>query len=84
MKGKCWGYRFAGCRKTEVARALFGADKIISGEIYINNIKTKINKPIKAMGKDIALLPEDRKASGLHQGLNIRTMSALLICINST
>ena len=53
----------AGC--TEVARALFGADPITSGEIFLGGEKVSFRSPREAIDKGIALCPEDRKEQGL-------------------
>lgn len=54
-----------GAGRTEVARAIFGADEIDSGEIYIENKKVNIKSPKDAMNLGIAFLTEDRKGQGL-------------------
>ena len=54
-----------GAGRTELARAIFGADKIDAGEIFINGKKVEIKSPEDAIKHGIVLLPEDRKAQGL-------------------
>lgn len=54
-----------GAGRTETARALFGADKIQSGEIYIRGKRVSIHSPEDAIREGIALIPEDRKQQGL-------------------
>lgn len=54
-----------GAGRTEVARAIFGADQRDSGEIYIDGRKVEINSPQDAMRHGIAFLTEDRKGQGL-------------------
>lgn len=54
-----------GSGRTEMARAVFGADKRTGGEIYINGKQVKINSVIDAIKNKIALAPEDRKQQGL-------------------
>jgi ribose transport system ATP-binding protein len=54
-----------GAGRTEVARAIFGIDKIVSGEIEINGLTVKIGSPGVAIKQRMALLPEDRKQQGL-------------------
>lgn len=61
-----------GAGRTEVVRAIFGADKIDSGELYINGGIVKINNPSDALNHNIALLPEDRKTQGIIMDLCIR------------
>lgn len=62
-----------GAGRTEVARAIFGADKKTSGEIYINGKLTKIKTPRDAIENNIGigLAPEDRKSEGLVQIMSI-------------
>jgi ABC-type sugar transport system ATPase subunit len=54
-----------GAGRTEVMRALFGADALDSGEIRKNGRVLTIRNPRDAIAQGIAYLPEDRK----HQGL---------------
>ncbi len=56
-----------GAGRTEVARAIFGADKKTSGDIYINGELTKITSPRDAIenATGIGLVPEDRKTQGV-------------------
>src|SRR5699024_1542572 len=65
-KGEILGISgLVGAGRTELARAIFGADPIESGEIYINNKKCVIKKPIDAIKAGLAFITEDRKAEGL-------------------
>ncbi len=54
-----------GAGRTELLRAIFGADKIDSGKIFLNDKEININSPIDAIENGIALLNEDRKEEGL-------------------
>jgi ribose transport system ATP-binding protein len=54
-----------GSGRTEIARALFGLDRLYNGEIYINGHKTQLRSPRDAINAGIALLPENRKSDGL-------------------
>ncbi len=58
-------YGLMGAGRTELMRAVFGADAIDSGEIYIDGKKKDIHSCKQAKSSGIALLTEDRK----HQGL---------------
>ena len=62
-----------GAGRTELLETIFGlhAD-LCSGNIYVNNKKTAINKPIDAIKAGIALLPEDRKKDGLVLGMEVK------------
>ncbi|MGO5051670.1 sugar ABC transporter ATP-binding protein [Lachnospiraceae bacterium LCP25S3_G4] len=65
-KGEILGFSgLMGAGRTEMARALFGADKKDSGEIYINNKKVEINSPKDAVNVGIGYLSEDRKRYGI-------------------
>jgi ribose transport system ATP-binding protein len=54
-----------GAGRTELARAIFGADPTDSGEIYLEGKRIQVKRPIDAVRHKIGLLPEDRKAHGL-------------------
>ena len=54
-----------GAGRTELVRAVFGADPIASGEIWVHGVRRRIRSPRDAIRAGIALLPEDRKAQGL-------------------
>lgn len=60
-----------GAGRTELARAIFGADKIESGTIKINGNKAKIRSPQEAVNLGIAYLSEDRKQFGLVTGMSV-------------
>src|SRR5215207_4002995 len=54
-----------GAGRTEVARAVFGIDRIDSGQIEIHGRTVRIASPRDAIQSRMALLPEDRKQQGL-------------------
>jgi ribose transport system ATP-binding protein len=55
----------AGSGRTELLRAIGGADPIDSGEIVLDGTSTVIGSPKIALRRGIGLLPEDRKTEGL-------------------
>ncbi len=61
-----------GAGRTEVARAIFGADSIDSGQILINGKPVDIRSPRHAISLGIGLVTEDRKALGLVLGMAVR------------
>lgn len=64
-KGEILGFAgLVGAGRTELMRVVFGADKLVSGEIRINSRKVKVESPARAIELGIGLIPEDRK----HQG----------------
>jgi len=71
-KGEILGFAgLMGAGRTEVARAIFGADPIDSGEIYVNGKKVNIKQPIDAVKHGIGYLSEDRKQFGLMLNLDV-------------
>jgi ABC-type sugar transport system ATPase subunit len=54
-----------GAGRTEVMRAIFGADAADSGEIRENGQIVTVRNPRDAIARGIAYLPEDRKEQGL-------------------
>ena len=65
-KGEIVGFAgLVGAGRTEVARALFGVDPIITGEVKIEGKPVKLKSPKEAIDNGIALCPEDRKEQGL-------------------
>lgn len=54
-----------GAGRTELVKAIFGADKIDSGKIFIFGEETRIDSPETAIQAGMGLLPEDRKQEGL-------------------
>ena len=62
-----------GAGRTETMRAIFGADRLDSGEIYVKGEKVHIRTPKDAIKKKIAFLTEDRKGQGLVLSLDVRT-----------
>ncbi|MCX4370644.1 MAG: sugar ABC transporter ATP-binding protein [Dysosmobacter sp.] len=62
-----------GAGRTETVRAVFGADPIDGGKIYIKGKEVKIKSPKQAIAAGVALLTEDRKGQGLVLQESIRT-----------
>ena len=61
-----------GAGRTETVRAIFGADRLESGEIRIDGQPVVIDSPETAMRHGIGLVPEDRKKQALFLQLAIR------------
>lgn len=77
-KGEILGFAgLMGAGRTEVARAIFGADPIDSGEIYIKGQRTEIKSPGDAVQHGLGYLSEDRKRYGLALGMDVETNIAL-------
>lgn len=72
-KGEVNGFTgLLGSGRSESVRAIFGADKVISGTVKKNGKNIKISKPLDAMKNGIAYLPEDRKRDGIIGDLSVR------------
>ena len=65
-KGEIFGIAgLVGAGRTEIIRSICGADKLKSGNIYIDGENIKINTPEDAIKNGIVMVPEDRKSLGL-------------------
>ena len=60
-----------GSGRTELARAIFGADPLTSGTIKIKGQDVVFKNPADAIRSKISLVPEDRKNHGLFTKLSI-------------
>lgn len=60
-----------GARRSEVARAIFGADRYHSGEVRLDGKVMRFSSPSDAIQAGISMLPEDRKELSLFMGLPI-------------
>ena len=54
-----------GSGRTELARAVFGIDRLVAGEVRIDGEPVMIATPAAAIARGVYLVPEDRKHSGL-------------------
>ena len=72
-KGEVNGFTgLLGSGRSECVRAIFGADKVISGKVMIDGKEARISKPRDAMKHGIGYLPEDRKRDGIVGDLSVR------------
>ncbi|WP_442782476.1 sugar ABC transporter ATP-binding protein [Collimonas fungivorans] len=77
-KGEILGFAgLMGAGRTEVARAVFGADRVDAGEIRVHGAKVSIKSPRDAVAHGIGYLSEDRKHFGLATGLDVKTNVAM-------
>ena len=61
-----------GSGRSELARAIYGADRAQSGTLKVKGQEVKIKNPIDAMQLGMGLLPDDRKAEGIIADLSVR------------
>ena len=66
-----------GAGRTEVARAIFGADQPDSGQLYLNGAPISVRSPRDAIRHGIGLLTEDRKNQGLVLGMSVAENTTL-------
>jgi ribose transport system ATP-binding protein len=71
-KGEILGFAgLLGAGRTEVARAIFGADSIDSGEVLVHGRKVEIHSPSDSVRHGIGYLSEDRKRYGVTVGMDV-------------
>ena len=62
-----------GAGRTEVARAVFGADALESGEVRVRGERIRLTSPQDAVQAGIGYLSEDRKHFGLATGMDVES-----------
>ncbi|MDO4269462.1 MAG: sugar ABC transporter ATP-binding protein [Eubacteriales bacterium] len=67
-----------GAGRTETIRAVFGADALEAGQIWIKGKAAAIKNPRQAIENGLALIPEDRKRQGVHLHLSIKSNISLI------
>lgn len=79
-KGEILGFfGLVGAKRTDVVQAVFGAEKITGGEIFLKGEKIVNRSPHDAVKRKIGLLPENRKTQGFVKDLS----NASNICLPS-
>jgi ribose transport system ATP-binding protein len=69
-----------GSGRTETARAIFGADAVDEGKVFLEGKQLHLGAPRDAIEAGLAFLTEDRKAEGIIPELSVRenlTLAAL-------
>ncbi|MBK8097690.1 MAG: sugar ABC transporter ATP-binding protein [Planctomycetes bacterium] len=61
-----------GSGRSELLRALFGADQALAGDIVCAGTRLAAHGPAAAAAAGLVLVPEDRKLQGLVLGMNVR------------
>jgi ribose transport system ATP-binding protein len=73
-RGEILGFAgLMGAGRTEVARAVFGADAIDSGEVRVRGEPIRLRSPQDAVRAGIGYLSEDRKHFGLATGMDVES-----------
>jgi inositol transport system ATP-binding protein len=68
-----------GAGRTEIARAIFGADLLETGEILLDGKSVTIRSPQDAIRQGIGLVPEDRKQQALFLALAVRENASMAV-----
>ncbi len=68
-----------GSGRSELARAIYGADKTQTGSLQFKGKPVKIKHPIDAVKYGMGMLPDDRKAEGIIEDLSVRENIILAI-----
>lgn len=71
-------FGLVGSGRTEVMRAIFGAEPADSGTIAVYDKKVDIRSPREAIKHRIGFLPEDRKHQGLSLSLSVKLNTNLV------
>ena len=70
-KGEILGFSgLVGAKRTDVAKAIFGVEKVTSGKMFLHGEQISITSPTEAVNKGIGLIPENRKTEGLINNLS--------------
>lgn len=68
-----------GSGRTDLARVIFGADRVDGGEMEVLGKTVHIHSPQEAIRIGIGLMTEDRKAQGLFLGQSVRSNAAVTL-----
>ena len=68
-----------GAGRTELMRAMFGADPSRRRAMRIDGVEVDLRSPLDAIRAGIAYLPEDRKAEGIIPGMSVRENLSLVL-----
>lgn len=66
-----------GSGRSELARAIFGADRLVSGKILVNGARYERPSPRASVAHGIAFVPEDRRKQGLVLSQRVRPNMSL-------
>lgn len=68
-----------GSGRTELAKVLFGVNKLEKGEILVKGEKTNITNPKKAIAQRFAFCPEDRRVEGIIPNMSVKENISLVL-----
>ena len=65
-------YGLVGSGRTDVAKAIIGAEKLNAGEVMIDGSRVRFSSPREAIANGVCYLTEDRKVLGLFLSMSVR------------
>jgi simple sugar transport system ATP-binding protein len=68
-----------GSGRTEIARLVFGADRLTSGTMRVDGRPERVSSPRRAIALGFGFCPEDRKTSGILPELSVRENIAIVL-----
>ena len=72
----------AGAGRTELARAIFGAEPLADGQMYLNDKPVTLATPGRAIANHVGYLTEDRKDDGLFLRMTVR-QNCVATCLDT-
>jgi ribose transport system ATP-binding protein len=79
-KGEILGISgLVGAGRTELMRAIFGADRLVSGQIHVDGVPVSVKSPQAAVRSGLALVPEDRRDFGLVLGMPVKDNLSMVV-----
>ena len=70
---------FVGAGRSEIARAIFGIDRLDAGQLWIDGRRFKPRSPRAALRRGLAYLPEDRLQQGLIQPMSVAVNASMAV-----
>jgi rhamnose transport system ATP-binding protein len=70
---------FVGAGRTEVARSIFGIDRLDVGRLWVGGRSFRPRSPRGALRRGVAYLPEDRLTQGLIQSMSVGVNTSLAV-----
>jgi rhamnose transport system ATP-binding protein len=70
---------FVGSGRTEIARAVFGIDRLDAGALWIEGRRFSPRSPRAALRRGVAYLPEDRLRQGLVQPMSVERNTSMAV-----
>jgi ABC-type sugar transport system ATPase subunit len=68
-----------GSGRTELLRAIFGADPFTAGEVRLDGEPVRLTSPRRAIAAGVAMVTEDRKAEGLALARSVQENALLVL-----